>query len=69
MPAEALKFTDDVYNQYTKGAGDIVNGLALLAEEKSLTPEQKTQRNLVRDFLILAHDSAPPEPRKLPEAN
>ena len=65
---DALKFADETYLQYTKGAGDIVNGLALLAEEKNLTQEQKTQRNLVRDFLILAHDSAPPEPRTLPDA-
>jgi hypothetical protein len=63
---EALKFADDTYTQYTKGAGDIVNGLNMLAEDKNLTPQQKTQRNLVRDFLILAHEE---EPRKMPEGN
>jgi len=65
---DALTFADDTYSQYAHGANDIVNGLALLAEDKKLSPEQKTQRNLVRDFLILAHDAAPPEPKILPDA-
>jgi len=65
---QTLKLTDDLYSQYAHGSGDIVNGLALLAEDKNLTREQKTQRNLVRDFLILARDAAPPEPRSLPDA-
>jgi hypothetical protein len=55
---ESMKAVDDVNSQYTKASGDIVNGLNLLAEGKNLTPEQKTQRNLVRDFLILAKESS-----------
>ena len=66
---EALKFTDETYASYTKTSGDVVNGLNMLAEDKNLTPEQKTQRNLVRDFLILAKGAAGEEPRKMPEAN
>jgi hypothetical protein len=65
---EALKFTDETYTQYSKGAGDVVNGLEMLAEDKNLNAQQKTQRNLVRDFLILAHSSDTPEPRVMPEA-
>jgi len=66
---EGMRFTDEVYATYTKASGDIVNGLNMLAEDKNLTPEQKTQRNLVRDFLILAKDAAGDEPRKMPDAN
>jgi hypothetical protein len=67
--SEAMKFTDETYSQYTRGAGDIMNGLNMLAEDKNLTPQQKTQRNLVRDFLVLAHDAGGEEPRKMPESN
>lgn len=63
---ETRKFTDDVYAHYTKGSGDIVNGLNLLAEGKNLTREQITQRILVRDFLILAKHQAGSEPRTMP---
>jgi hypothetical protein len=66
---EAMKFTDEVYASYTKASGDIINGLNMLAEDKNLTAQQKTQRNLVRDFLILAKDAAGDEPRKMPDAN
>ena len=65
---EAMKFTDETYASYTKSSGDIINGLNMLAEDKNLTPQQKTQRNLVRDFLILARDAAGEEPRKMPSA-
>jgi hypothetical protein len=67
--SEAMKFTDDTYAGYTKSAGDIVNGLNMLAEDKNLTPQQKTQRNLVRDFLILAKSAAGDEPRQMPQPN
>ena len=66
---EALKFTDDTYAQYTKGANDVTSGLNMLAEGKNLTPQQMTQRNLVRDFLILARSTAGPELRVMPAAN
>jgi hypothetical protein len=65
---ESTKLVDDVNSQYTKASGDIVNGLNLLAEGKNLTPQQKTQRNLVRDFLILARDSGGAQGVALPTA-
>ena len=46
----------------------MVLDLNMLAEDKNLTPQQKTQRNLIRDFLILAKEAAGDEPRKMPEA-
>jgi hypothetical protein len=52
-----MKMVDEQNAQYTKASGDIVNYLNLLAEGKKLTDQQKTQRNLVRDFLILAKES------------
>jgi hypothetical protein len=55
---ETTKLVDDVNVQYVKGSGNIVAGLTLLAEGKNLTPEQKTQRNLVRDFLVMAREAA-----------
>jgi hypothetical protein len=55
---ETTRLVDDVNGQYTKASGDIVAGLTLLAEGKNLTPQQKTQRNLVRDFLIMAREAS-----------
>ena len=54
---ETSKLVDDVNSQYIKASGDVVSGLTLLAEGKNLTPEQKTQRNLVRDFLVMAKEA------------
>jgi hypothetical protein len=56
--SETMKLVDDVNAQYTKASGDIVNGLTMLAEGKNLSPQQKTQRNLVRDFLVMAKEAA-----------
>jgi hypothetical protein len=55
---ETIKLVDDVNVRYTKASGDIVTGLNMLAEGKNLTSEQKTQRNLVRDFLVMAKEAA-----------
>lgn len=53
---ETSKFVDQIHTEYNKNAGNIINGLDLLAEGKNLTPQQQTQRNLVRDLLILAKE-------------
>lgn len=53
---ETVKFVDQVYDQYTKASGNITANLQILAEGKSLTPSQQSQRTLVRDFLILAKE-------------
>src|SRR5258708_4964289 len=66
--SETRNFADDTYARYTKSSGDILNGLNMLAEARNLTPQQKTQRNLIRDFLILAREAAGPQPRTLPDA-
>jgi len=54
---ETSGFVDQTHSDYIKNSGDIVNGLNLLAEGKNLSPQQQTQRNLVRDLLILAKES------------
>src|SRR5579862_3500377 len=53
---ETSGFVNQIHADYIKNSGDIINGLNLLAEGKKLTPQQQTQRNLVRDLLILARE-------------
>ncbi len=64
---ETSGFVNQIHADYIKNSGDIVNGLNLLAEGKHLSPQQQTQRNLVRDLLIMAKESsdldAPPTTR------
>ncbi len=57
---ETIKTANEYHAQYARASGDVIGGLAALAEAKSLTPEQTRQRNLVRDFLILAKESDVP---------
>jgi hypothetical protein len=54
---ETIRFVDQTHADYVKNSGDIINGLNLLAEGKNLSPQQQTQRNLIRDLLILARES------------
>jgi hypothetical protein len=59
--AETAGFVDQVHADYVKNSGDIINGLNLLAEGKNLTSQQQSQRNLIRDALILARETSVPD--------
>ena len=53
---ETSKLLENVHERYKTGATDIIGYLDLLAEGEQLTPQQESQRTMIRTFLILARE-------------
>lgn len=51
---ETLKLLDQLHGSYKTGSADVLGYLDMLAEGQHLTPQQQSQRTMIRNFLILA---------------
>jgi len=51
--SQTLKLADGLYDQYEQSSGSFISDLDALAQNHNLTPKQKHEREMFRDYLII----------------